>query len=96
MTVNARDIKVSILFSLLLAKKSILLCFFFLFLVILSIFLIIHVAKEKIEVKIAVAIPTESPITVLREKIDTPSVLAGKKIKVYLCNQTQLHVYLIS
>ena len=81
MSVNARDIKVLILFSFLLAKTSILSCFLFLFLVILSNFLIIPVAKEKIEVKIALAIPTEYPITVSREIINTPPLLADKKNK---------------
>ena len=43
--------------------------------------MIIPVAKEKIEVKIALAIPTESPITVSREIINTPPLLADKKNK---------------
>ena len=51
------------LLSLLLAKTSILPCFFFLFLVILSNFFIIPVVNENISVKIGLAIPTGDPIT---------------------------------
>ena len=57
-SINAWDTKVSMLSSLLLANIRILLCFFFLFLVILSNFLIISVVREKINVKLALAIPS--------------------------------------
>ena len=56
--------------------------FFFLFLIILSNFLIIPIVKEKIIVKLAFAIPTGAPITVVKEIIDTPSFVANKTIKV--------------
>ena len=56
--------------------------FFFLFLAILSNFLIIHVFKENTRVKIAVATPTGTPITVVKEIIDTPPLVADKAIKI--------------
>ena len=43
----------------------------------------IPVVKEKIEVKLALTIPTDSPIVVLvNEIIDTPLVVALKTIKI--------------
>ena len=60
----------------------ILLCFFFLFLAMLNNFVIIPVAKENTRVKLALAIPSVAPITVLKEIIDTPSLVADKTIKV--------------
>ena len=55
---------------------------FFLFLVILSNFLIIPIVKEKIIVKLAFAIPTGAPITVVKQIIDTPPLVANKTTKV--------------
>ena len=43
--------------------------------------LIIPVVKEKIKVKLAVAIRTGAPTTLLNEVIDTPPVVALKTIK---------------
>ena len=65
------------IFSLLLANIRILSCFFFL----LSNFLIIPVVREKIKVKLALAIPTEAPATLVNEMIDTPPLVAPKTIK---------------
>ena len=43
----------------------------------------IPVAKEKIKVKVALTIPTDSPIVVLvNEIIDTPQVVTLKIIKI--------------
>ena len=43
----------------------------------------IPVVKEKIKVKLALTIPTDSPIVVLvNEIIDTPLVVALKTIKI--------------
>ena len=61
MSINAFDIRVSMLLSLLLANIRILSCFFFLFLVIFSNFLTIPVVKEKIKVRLALAIPRGAP-----------------------------------
>ena len=67
--------------SLLLANIRILSCFFFLFLVIFSNFLTIPVVREKIKVKLALAIPTGAPTTVVNEIIDTSPLVALKVIK---------------
>ena len=82
MSINALDTKVSMLSSLLLANIRILSCFFFLLLVMLSNFLIIPVVKEKIKVKLALAIPTGAPIILVNEIIDTPLLVALKTIKI--------------
>ena len=55
------------LFRLLLANIRILSCFFFLFLAMLSNFLIITVVREKIRVKFALAIPTGIPTTLVKK-----------------------------
>ena len=52
------------------------------FLVILSNFLIIPVVKEKIKLKLALAIPTGAPITVVKETIDTPPFVAERTVKI--------------
>ena len=83
------------LLSLLLANIRILSCFFFLFLVIFSNFLTIPVVREKIKVKLALAIPTGAPTILVNEQIDTPPVVALKTIKICLCNQKQLHICLV-
>ena len=70
------------LLSLLLANIKILSCFFLLFLVILSIFLIIPVVKEKIKVKLTLAIPTGAPTILVKEMIDTPPLVSLKAVKI--------------
>ena len=60
----------------------ILLCFLFLFLAMLNNFFVIPVAKENTRVKIALAIPAVAPVTVVKEIINTPSLVADKTIKV--------------
>ena len=45
-------------------------------------FLTIPVAREKIKVKIALAIPAGAPIILVNEIIDTPPVVALKTIKI--------------
>ena len=58
------------LLSLLLANR-VLSCFFFLLLIMLSKFLIILVVKEKIKVKLALAIPTGAPTTIADEMLNS-------------------------
>ena len=82
MSINACDIRVSMLLSLLLANIKIFSCFFFLFLVVLNTFLTIPVVREKIKVKLALSIPTGDPATLVNEEIDIPPVVALKKIKI--------------
>ena len=47
----------------------------------LSKFLIIHVVREKIKVKLALAIPTDAPTTLADKMKQTPLLVALKKIK---------------
>ena len=54
----------------------------FRFLVISSNFLTIPVAREKIKVILALAIPAGAPITLENEIIDTPSLVALNTIKI--------------
>ena len=54
---------------------------FLFFLVIFSNFLTIPVVREKIKVKLALAIPTGAPTTVVNEIIDTSPLVALKVIK---------------
>ena len=78
--------------SLLLANIRILSCFFLFFRVISSNFLTILVAREKIKVKLPLAIPTGAPITPGNEIIDIPPVVAQlqlKQLKICLYNQKQ-------
>ena len=81
MSVSVCDTKASMLLSLLLANIRILSCFFFLFLVILSNFLIINVVREKIRVKLTLAIPTGVSTVLVREMINTLPLAALKTIK---------------
>ena len=85
MPINACSINVSMLLSLLLANIRILSCFFFLFLVIFSNLLTIPVVREKIKVRLALAIPTSAPTILLNEIIDTLLFIALKTIKS--CNK---------
>ena len=55
---------------------------FFYFLLYSVIFLIIPVVKEKIKVKLSLAIATGAPITVVKETIDTPPFVAEKTAKI--------------
>ena len=81
-SINARDIKVSKLFNLLLANMKILLSFFFFILVIFNIFFIIPVVRENIKAKLALANPAGIPITLVKEIILIPPLVADKTIKV--------------
>ena len=82
MSINACDIKLSMLLSLLLANIRILSCFFFLFLVMLNKFLTVPVVIEKIKVKLALVIPTGAPTILVNEIIDTSPLVALKTIKI--------------
>ena len=69
------------LFSLLLANIKDLSCFFFFFLLCLAIFLAIPVVREKIRVKLALAIPKGAPIILVNKIIDAPPLVALKTVK---------------
>ena len=66
--------------SLLLVNIRIL-CFFFSFLVMLSNFFIIPVVREKIKVKLVLAILTGAPTSLVDKIIQTPLLVALKPIK---------------
>ena len=80
MSISACDIRFSVLLSLLFIMNFIMLFFFFL--VRISHFLTIPVAREKIKVKLALAIPTVAPTTLVNEMIDTPPLVVHKTIKI--------------
>ena len=82
MSISAWYIKVSMLSSLLLANIRILSCFLVLFLVMISNYLIIPIFKEKIKVKLALAIPTGAPTILAAEMIQTPLLVALKTSKI--------------
>ena len=82
MSINYWDTKVSMPLSFHLANIRILPCFFFLFLVMLSNFLVISFVREKIRVKLALAIPTGTPTTLADQMIQTPLLVALKTIKI--------------
>ena len=65
------------------------------FLVILSNFLIIPVVREKIKVKLALAIPTGAPTILADEMIQTPLLVALKTIKI-LSMQSKAVTYLLN
>ena len=73
--------------SLLLVNIRILSCFFFLFLVMLGNALIITVIREKIKVKLALAISTGARTILADEIMQTPLLAVLKTIKACLCNQ---------
>ena len=69
------------LFNLILANIAILLCFFFLFLVVFNIFFTSPVEIENRILKLAFAIPTGAQITVANDAIEMLSAVADKTIK---------------
>ena len=79
--INYWGIRALILFNLLLASITILICLFFSFLVIFNSFVVIAVMKENTRLKIALVIPTGTPIKLVKEIILILSVVADKAIK---------------
>ena len=70
----------SILFNLLLANITILLCFFFLFHVVLNSFFTIPVKIGNERLKLALVIPTGAPITVANDAMVKLPVVTDKTI----------------
>ena len=68
------------LLSLHLANIRISSCFFFLFVCFFLHLVTISVVREKIKVKLVLAIPTSDPTILANEIIDTPVVVALKTI----------------
>ena len=68
------------LFNLVLANITILLCFFFLFLVFFSSFFTIPVEIKNARPKFSLTIPTGAPIAVANDAIEMLPVVTGKTI----------------
>ena len=68
------------LFKILLASITILLCFFFLFLDVFNSFFVIPVKIENARRKLALTIPTGAPITVVNDAIEMLTVVIDKAI----------------
>ena len=68
------------LFNLLLANITILLCFFFLFHVVLNSFFTIPVKIENERLKLALVIPTGAPITVANDAMVKLPIVTDKTI----------------
>ena len=81
MSINACDINVLMLLSLLLANIRTLSCFFFFFLVILSNCFTIPVDRERNKVRLELAIPIGAPIILVNEQRDTAPLVALKTMK---------------
>ena len=71
----------SILFHLLLASITILLCFFFLFLAAFNNFFASPVHNENVRIRLAIVIPTVVPRTVANDAIEMLPLAADKTIK---------------
>ena len=82
MSVSASDVKVSMVFSLLLANIRLLSSFFFLFLVIFNNFLTIPVVRENNKVRLKLAIPSGARTILVNEVIGTPLLVGFKTIKI--------------
>ena len=67
--------------------------FFLFFLVTFNYFFIIPVVKENIKVKLALAIPAGIPITLVKEIMLIPPLVADKTIRVLSYNQKQQCIY---
>ena len=73
---------VTITFQCYSASIGILSCFFIFLLVMSNNFLMIPVVREKIKVKLALAIPTGAPIVVVNEIIDIPPVVTIRTFNI--------------
>ena len=89
---SASDTLLSMLFSLRLANITILLCFFFLFLVALdNFYFLIPGDMEYASLKFALVIPTGAPIAVANDAVKRLPLVLDKAIK-YLSKKMQ-HIY---
>ena len=83
------------LFNLLLANMTILLCFFFLLLVVFNSFFTIPVQIENARLKLALVIPRGAPMTVANDAIEVLPVITDKTI-TDLSKQSKEAIYLLS
>ena len=79
------------LFNLLLANITILLCFSFLFLVAFNSFFTIPVEIENTRLKLALAIPTDALITVANDAREMLPVVTDKTIKYQINGSAEMH-----
>ena len=91
--INASDILLSILFNLLLASITILLCFFFLFLVVCNSFFIVPLEIEISRLKLALTIPTSAPVIVANDAIEMLPVVTDKAINDLLKKSKKQYIY---
>ena len=77
---KASDILLSMLFNLLLANITVLLCFFFSFLVVFNSFFTIPVEIGIARLKLAFTIPTGAPMTVANDAMEILRVVTDKTI----------------
>ena len=78
---NQLRIKISLLFSLELAKNTILSCFFYFFLIIDSYFLISTIIAQIFNPIIELVIPIEIPIKEVKAEMATHRVIVEPKIR---------------
>ena len=92
MFINASDISFSMLFNLLLVSITILLCFFFLFLIIFENFFTNPVVTENARLQLALIIPTGAAITVENDVIEMLTV-ATDKTMIYQNTRKKQYTY---
>ena len=78
--INASGILLYMLFNLLLARITILLCLFFLFLVVFNSFFIIPIEIQNARLKLELTIPTGALITVANNAIEMLPVVTDIRI----------------
>ena len=78
--INTSDILLSMLFNLLLGNLTILLCFFFYFLLFLTVFFTIPVQIENARLKLALIVPESAPMTVANDAIEILPIVTDKTI----------------
>ena len=83
----------SMLFNLLLASITILLRFFFLFLVVFKNCFTYPVVIENARLQLALIIPTGAPTTVANDAIEMLPVATDKQVMTYRNNGKKLYIY---
>ena len=71
------------LFNLLRASIAILLCFFFLFLVVFNSFFMIPVEIKNERLKLTLIIPIGAPMTVANDAVEMLTVVTNKRLMTY-------------
>ena len=91
--IKASDIFLSMLFNLLLANVTILLSFFFLFLLVFNSFFTNSVVTENARLQLALIIPTGAPKTVANDAIEILPVATDKQLMIYQNTQKKQYIY---